>query len=263
MNSVIRCALRDAMQVFAALWIATAIAQDAPLPLPANTADAAATPASTAIREVLAHPDFKHEETRRMPRWKYKPEERKSDWMKGVEAFFRALAKVLRVGVWVIAAIGVLLLIFTLHYWWRVRARVPKSTAIAVPTHVGGLDIRLQSLPDNIAAAARVRWQAGDREGALSLLYRGALSRLVHQYACTIGSSFTEDECVAAAKLVLTSSAHAYFSEQTHVWVLAIYGRRWPEEVSAMRLIDAFDIHFPVDAAAAESGALPTRGAPA
>ena len=59
----------------------------------------------------------------------------------------------------------------------------------------------------------------------------------------------------------LTSSA-CLFSEQTHVWVLAIYGRRWPEEVSTMRLIDAFDIHFPVDAAAAGNQAHSTRERP-
>jgi hypothetical protein len=251
------------MPVCAALWMNVAVAQESePPPVPANAGKPHSTPASEAIREVLAHPDFKHEETRKTPRWKVKDEEKsKSEWLKNVEAFFRALAKVLRAGVWVIAAIGILLLIFTLHYWWRVRAQAPKSATVAVPTHVGGLDIRAESLPDDIAAAARARWQSGDREGALSLLYRGALSQLVHRYACTIGASYTEDECVAAAKRVLASAAHSYFAEQTRVWVLAIYARRWPDEAAALQMIDAFGVHFPAGAVAPVPGQLQSRGA--
>ncbi|MBL8513597.1 MAG: hypothetical protein JNJ55_06365, partial [Betaproteobacteria bacterium] len=217
--------------------VQTAAAKEAP---PAPSA------ATRAIAEVLAHPDFKHEETRKLPRWKFKvPESERSEWMKSVEAFFKALAKILRAGVWVIAAIAILILVLTLHYWWRVRAQASRSAAVAVPTHVGGLDIRTESLPDDIATAARARWAAGDREGALSLLYRGALSQLVHRHGCRIGAAFTEDECVAAARRVLSAPAHQYLAEQARVWVLAIYGRRWPRDAAAMALIDGYATHFP------------------
>ena len=256
---------RVLMPACAALWMNLVAAQVAePPPSPPTAGKTQTTAASEAIREVLAHPDFKHEETRKTPRWKIKDEEKgksESEWLKNLDAFFRALAKVLRAGVWVIAAIGILLLIFTLHYWWRVHAQAPKSAAVAVPTHVGGLDIREESLPEDIAAAARARWQAGDREGALSLLYRGALSQLVHRHACTIGASFTEDECVAAAKRVLANAAHGYFSEQTRVWVLAIYARRWPDEAAALQMIDAFGVHFPATAATPVPGQLQSHGA--
>ena len=52
--------------------------------------------------------------------------------------------------------------------------------AFVAPTHVRDLDIRPESLPDDIGAAARALWDRGEHRAALALLYRGLLSRLAH-----------------------------------------------------------------------------------
>ena len=73
------------------------------------------------------------------------------------------------------------------------------------------LDIRPASLPDDIGAAALALCQRGELRAALSLLYRGGLSRLVHQHRAAIGAASTEGECVRIAEALLPVEASGYF----------------------------------------------------
>ena len=63
-----------------------------------------------------------------------------------------------------------------------------------------GLDLRPESLPDDVVAAARARFAAGDPTGALSLLYRGALVQLAKRFELRLPASATEGECEALAR---------------------------------------------------------------
>ena len=78
----------------------------------------------------------------------------------------------------------------------RCAATAVGARGARLPSHVRELDIRPESLPADIGAAVRALWLAGERRAALSLLYRGALSRLVHSYAVPIGDASTEGDCV-------------------------------------------------------------------
>jgi hypothetical protein len=113
-----------------------------------------------------------------------------------------------------------------------------------LPTHVGGLDIRPQSLPDDIGAAARAEWFKGNVVACLSLLYRGALSALVTRYAAAIRSSFTEAECLNAAKSRVDASASAYLELLINAWLQAVYAARFPTEATVLALCDEFALHF-------------------
>jgi hypothetical protein len=93
-------------------------------------------------------------------------------------------------------------------------------------SHVGELDVRPESLPDDIAAAAWALWQAGRVQAALSLLYRGALSRLIHRHAVPISSSSTEGECLALARPHLDPAALRYLTQLVRAWEAGTYGRR-------------------------------------
>jgi len=91
---------------------------------------------------------------------------------------------------------------------------------------VRDLDVRPESLPDDVGAAAWVLWQAGRVPEALSLLYRGALSRLIHQYRVPITASATEGECLELARGRLAAPALRYITQVVRAWEASTYGGR-------------------------------------
>lgn len=203
------------------------------------------THARLKMREVLALPDFSTDQTMWVPALKKRVAVESPEWMTYVERFGRFLAGVLRAGVWIFGAIAVVVLLVTLHRWWRMTGKRMRAGEVSIPTHVGTLDIRAESLPDDIGAAARARWQAGDITGSLSLLYRGALSALVLRYEAPIRSSYTEAECRRAARARLNADGYTYFESLTGAWLLAVYAGRRPDDVAGLALCDGFAVHFP------------------
>jgi hypothetical protein len=215
------------------------------------------------MKKILAGPDFSPEEITKVPVFKKKDSKREKtpEWIKSLEAFFRAVAEFGRVIVWILIAAGVIALLVGLHYWWRMTAGRTSSRVIDLPTRVGGLDIRPESLPDDIGAAAREAWQQGNAVTALSLLYRGALSALVLRFGVAIRSSYTEQECLRATKRGVAGGIADYFTRLTQAWVHAVYARRLPADAIALALCDEFNGHFARPQVQTEDGL--TAGAPA
>lgn len=162
-------------------------------------------------------------------------------WLRG---FARWMTEAGRVVVWVLGALVVALFIVGLRHWIRVRAGSVRGPTVALPSHVRELDIRPESLPDDIGAAAAALWQRGEQRAALSLLYRGALSRLVHQHALPIRAASTEGECVALAATRLAPERSAFFARLVQAWQLAVYGARLPESGTVLALCHDFDTQF-------------------
>ena len=119
-----------------------------------------------------------------------------------------------------------------------------------MPSHVRELDIRPESLPADIGAAVRAAWLAGKQRIALSLLYRGALSRLVHSLAVPIDDASTEGDCVRLASSVLGAERIAFLRRLVGTWQLGVYGDRPPETASVLALCDDFDRMLPASAPA-------------
>ncbi len=65
--------------------------------------------------------------------------------------------------------------------------------------------------------------EAGRPRDALSLLYRGALSRAVHRYGVAIDESFTEGEALRAVNERLEPPRAAYVSDLVGVWQRVVY----------------------------------------
>ena len=107
------------------------------------------------------------------------------------------------------------------------------------------LDIRPETLPDAVGAAAAQLWQQGEHRAALSLLYRGALSRLVHGHAVPIRAASTEGECVALARSRLDAQAAAFFARLVAAWQLAVYGARLPDALQVTEMCREFDLQWP------------------
>jgi len=147
--------------------------------------------------------------------------------------------------VWLLGAIAVAFLIVFAWRWIRVRADAAAGrAAVLPPSHVNDLDIRPDSLPDDIAGSARALWQRSEQRAALSLLYRGALSRLVHDHGVAIRSASTEGECVVLARAALPATGGAFFERLVGAWQVAVYAARWPDAASVAVLFDGFDTHF-------------------
>lgn len=223
---------------------------------PVHAADAASAPTREQVgREVEAlkqDPDLSGKRKEKTLRLKDQRDEKKKPpdtGSKGTWAWLRDFARWMteagRVAVWVVAAMLVALVLVGLRHWIRVRAGAVKGSAAGpLPSHVRDLDIRPESLPDRIGEAAAALWHKGEHRAALSLLYRGALSRLVHQHQVPIRAASTEGECLALAARRLAPERSAYFGRLVQAWQLAVYGARLPDNDSVMMLCREFDQHL-------------------
>jgi hypothetical protein len=166
-----------------------------------------------------------------------------------------AVAGGARVVVWVLGALAVALVVVCARRWIKVQAGGGRHHVGPPPSHVGSLDIRPESFPPHIGAAAEALWRQGQQRAALSLLYRGALSRAVHLHAVPIRGASTEGEALALASGRLAPAPLALFARLVSAWQLAAYGGRLPDAVMAQALCDDFDLCFgpaaPAEGAAA------------
>jgi hypothetical protein len=153
---------------------------------------------------------------------------------------FDAIAGYGRLIAWIIgSAVIAASVIWAIRYFGRLQPS-PRIDTPVLPTHVSNLDIRPEGLPADIGAAALGLWNDGEHRAALSLLYRGALSRLVNHYAVRIHSSSTEGECIEAAARSVREDTLAYFRDLVGVWLRATYAGELPAEQSISHLCRNF-----------------------
>jgi len=95
----------------------------------------------------------------------------------------------------------------------------------AVIESLFGMDLRPDSLPDDIASSARQLAENNDLRGALSLLYRGVLSILVNHDKLAITSAHTENEILTLANNEIKSSRKSYLGQLTNEWIRTAYSQ--------------------------------------
>jgi hypothetical protein len=208
-----------------------------------------------AVKVVAEDPNLGGEKKERKLHWKESKKEVKDppvpEWIKWLGQFFDWVNEAARVLVWVLGGIAVIVVLLVLRRWLAVRGEPAGRMRGALPTHVRDLDIRPESLPDDIGAAAWQRWQAArdwqERRGALSLLYRGTLSRLVHVYRVPIRASSTEGECMRLARAAFqrirepAAEHRADLVDQLiDVWQRAVYGLQAPDDATVRDLCMRF-----------------------
>lgn len=205
---------------------------------PLQAAELTREEAKTLIESVMQEDDFGERESQTS--WKYigqtEDEEMELHWLlewlidiiKGFTQGFAAVGEVL---MWL--ALGALIVYLVV---WFVRNRSlldriteKKLNQRQVPLAMMGLDIRPETLPSDIAAEAARLLRQGQQRAALSLLYRGSLSALVHQHQLDIPGSATEGECLELARQVLAQQGFGYLEALTHAWRELAYGHQAPE----------------------------------
>jgi hypothetical protein len=122
----------------------------------------------------------------------------------------------------------------------ELRGGGPSAISLAMPTHVRDLDIRPESLPDDIGAGALEIWGRGQHRAALALLYRGVLSRLAHVHGVPIRDASTEGDCLSLANAHLPAQPAAYVTRLIRVWQRAVYGNADPTDEEMRALCGAF-----------------------
>ncbi len=215
-----------------------------------------------AQRLLKEDPSFKHtEEVRvltyepsgREPKWlrrlldalfaKKEPiqpsETKSSDFLKVFWDIIALIGKILLVG-------GILAFVLWLVYRFRHRLGLPMAVAASweAPPAVAGLDIRLESLPHDVPAAARILFVQEEARSALALLYRAALAELVHRKGMEIPVSATEGDCLRAASEHLEAGPASTFHALTRTWQRLAYKDEIPSREGFETLCEAWPVAF-------------------
>jgi hypothetical protein len=196
----------------------------------------------SAIAQLKADPNFAGEHAMRTLKWVDSASPRNFDlsWLDWLRELFGWIAQSGRILLWVAGAILAALLALYIYRLVREHSFRRGAEAFVIPSFVRDLDIRPESLPADIGAAALALWERGEHRTALALLYRGLLSRLAHVYGVPIRDSSTEGDCLALAALHLTSDRELYATALVRIWQRAVYGGQDPDTAAVAGVCTGF-----------------------
>jgi Domain of unknown function (DUF4129) len=199
------------------------------------------------ITDILSKPEFSTEETQRNLRYTGKPDvsdKKRTGWGESLAEFMQYLASLAEFILWLAAFVLIVLMVVYRSRWlhlFSARSSPPESI---IPERLFGLDVRQEHLPADIVAAAMALWSGGRVLEAISLLYRGALSRLMIGHGVMIASSATEGECLQRVNGAVHAELAHYFGMLTQVWLVAVYAQRLPDAATVKALCEGFNAHF-------------------
>jgi uncharacterized protein DUF4129 len=229
------------------LWpsaFATATTESRPQPTPEEI--------TRALDTVKADPNLAPTRTVKLLRWKDSGTRSRSGipgWLAWLGDFLRWLDQTARVLVWSVALVLVGALVVYLglligrlinRLIGRRSAEVAYGGVLIAPVRVHDLDIRPESLPDDIGGTARRLWDRSEHRAALALLYRGMLSRFVHVHQIPVRDSTTEADCLVLAVTHLEPTTSEYAARLVRVWQRAVYGREVIQDFDVYGLCDGF-----------------------
>ncbi|TFY89382.1 DUF4129 domain-containing protein [Pseudomonas kairouanensis] len=208
---------------------------------------------SQSIKSLLDQPPFKNPET--VTRYRFAEEKpavkskvhgdaKLPDWLQtlldGLNSnAFKHVAHGLEVLLWSLLVAGLALLVWRYRDWLhafvsRRGPRVLKATK-PTPAQLFGLELHAGTLPDDIASAAERLWSTQPRE-ALGLLYRGLLSRLLHDFQLPLTSADTEGQVLERVHQLQRPQLLAFSNELTQHWQNLAYGHQLPPACAQLKL---------------------------
>lgn len=116
-----------------------------------------------------------------------------------------------------------------------------------LPKSLFGLEITPESLPDDVAGTALALCDAGKVIEALGLLYRGALTTLVHRDGINLKGSATEGDCIRIVTQhtgEIAQPTRRFFQLLTRQWQFAAYAHRFPGGKVMEELCQSWNRHF-------------------
>lgn len=128
------------------------------------------------------------------------------------------------------------------------RSRAPHAFAAEPDApdlrQVLDLDIRPDSLPQDVGAKALELLRGGRVRDSLSLLYRASLSSAVHRFGVHIGAQHTEREVLGAMRRALDEPRARYFAELVATWQRVVYAGEVLAPEAVEPLCAGFPMHF-------------------
>jgi hypothetical protein len=207
--------------------------------------------ARQAINSLLQQPPFKHLQTKsgwRLPERDDAKQQAASQgsglipWLNRLVQLGAWIAQGLKVLLWTAVIVLVGIAIWRYKSWIatfvRPAARRGK-TLRAQPEQLFGLQVSAQSLPADVAGSAEKLWAAHPRQ-ALSLLYRGLLSRLINDHHLPLKASDTEGQVLQQVAALHQPQLHAFSLSLTHHWQTLAYGHQLPTRDVQQQLCDGW-----------------------
>ncbi|WP_299594240.1 hypothetical protein [uncultured Microbulbifer sp.] len=236
-------------------------------PQPAH-ADAA-TPAQSEvlIDEVLAQDEFHQRE--KVSNWRLRDFESREyrfpdwfiafiEWLEGLGgdddidegadedlSIGPLLAGIIEVLLWILAIslVAYLLWHFRDHLRGLLGYRPMKKIAEShTPETLFGLDVRRESLPDDVTNEVLRLWNAGQQREAMGLLYRASLSNLISRFDCAFRDHHTEAECALLVRQEaerdprLQPALVQFFGLLTKTWQRQAYAHQPPQSTQLENL---------------------------
>ncbi|MEL7537758.1 MAG: hypothetical protein AAFZ58_11325 [Pseudomonadota bacterium] len=148
--------------------------------------------------------------------------------------FWNALATVLALivefGLWIGAALLLLLIIMTAKQWLPYVSLARDGHGSPDRILLADGEVSKQSLPADIPGTAQALWQRGDKRQALSLLFRGSVLRAVTGHGVRLPDSATEGDCLYAVRTQAGRDYASYFTKVVSAWMQCAYGAIDPDE---------------------------------
>ena len=208
-----------------------------------------------AIEAVKKDPSFTPERTIKSLRWRSSTDTPRQGhvpfWLVWVAGFFHWMNQSTRLVMWLVLAVLAAILAGYIARLVQPKGREATSRSSRLPTHVRNLDIRPESLPDNVGSAARALWDRGEHRACLALLYRAMLSRLTHIHLLPVRDSTTEGDCLDMSARHLPGRTGAYVARLVRVWQRTVYGGEDVETSVVYALCNDFDAELNTAASAA------------
>ena len=203
----------------------------------------------TEIQEVLKAPEFGHYVERERWRWDA-PEwlkslfsDRKKSKGTDLSGIGYALAKAAELALWVLAGAA---LAYAIWFIARMlpRERAGRPEPYRPPAALFGMSLAPETLPADIPGAAAALARAGRPREALGLLYRGALSTLVHERGVQLQVSHTELEVLRLSNEKLAPVPAEYFISLVRTWRESAYADRHASTAEIERLAQDYGAAF-------------------
>ncbi|KRW70752.1 hypothetical protein AO741_05455 [Pseudomonas sp. TTU2014-105ASC] len=190
------------------------------------------------IKELLDQPPFQHRET--VTRWRLgdaDDAQQPGALARLIERLLQGgslwhglenLAQALEVLLWAVLAALVALVLWRYRDWLQTfggRVRLPRRRRSPSPTQLFGLDVAPESLPSDIPGEVERLWQHAPR-AALALLYRGLLSRLLHDFQLPLKAAYTEGEVLQHVHQLQHEALSRFAEHLTRHWQAQAYGHQ-------------------------------------
>ncbi|RXR06441.1 DUF4129 domain-containing protein [Pseudoxanthomonas composti] len=146
-------------------------------------------------------------------------------------------------GLWMLAALLVILLLWTAPYWLKWMRGLRQEPVQAAPQRSQAVEPVLP-LPPDVATQARALWARGRARDALALLYRASVEAMVLRAGVTLAPGATEAECLRAARRMPEAADRASFAQAVRVWQYAAYAQTLPDDAAFDSLVGDLQQRF-------------------